>query len=175
MQSKASTETKFVIDHGWKPGVIGTLIELQAKYYATHHGFGHHFEAVLCTGLGDFLSSYDPSRDRLLHAWADGACIGGLAVDGGTAPSQGADAKLRWFIVAPSIQQRGVGHTLMHESLLFCSEAGHRTVLLETFRGLEAARVLYERHGFVLQSEAETRRWGPPVMEQVFIRETALA
>lgn len=175
MHDQHSTESKFVIDHGWKPGVTGALIELQAKYYTTHHGFGHGFEAVLCTGLGAFLSSYDPARDRLLHAWSDGVCIGGLAVDGGTAPAQAADAKLRWFIVAPSNQQRGVGHTLMHEALSFCTEAGHHKVLLETFRGLDAARLLYERHGFVLQGEAETARWGPPVMEQVFLRETAMA
>ena len=163
------------IDHGWTAGVFGRLIELQARHYARHHGFGHPFEAVLCTGMGAFLAGYDPARDRLVHAWLEGICIGGLAVDSATAPAQGADAKLRWFIVSEQQRHLGIGNMLMAAALDFCRGAGHRTVLLETFRGLDAARALYERYGFVLQSEAETRRWGPPVMEQVFVRETALA
>ena len=39
-----------------------------------------------------------------------------------------------------------------------------------TFRGLDAARHLYEAHGFVLAEERSGKQWGKTVMEQRFVR-----
>jgi len=39
---------------------------------------------------------------------------------------------------------------------------------LHTFAGLDAARHLYQQHGFALIDEHATTAWGPPVLEQRF-------
>jgi hypothetical protein len=56
----------------------------------------------------------------------------------------------------------------MSTALDFCRNAGYRSVFLTTFAGLDAARALYERHGFVLAEERTERTWGEPVTEQKF-------
>ena len=56
----------------------------------------------------------------------------------------------------------------MRVALDFCRDAGHKRVYLTTFVGLDAARKLYERHGFSLTEERPHRTWGVEVTEQRF-------
>jgi hypothetical protein len=42
-------------------------------------------------------------------------------------------------------------------------------VYLWTFQGLDAARRLYEKHGFRLAEEREGSQWGERVLEQRFV------
>jgi GNAT superfamily N-acetyltransferase len=90
-----------------------------------------------------------------------------VAIDGLAGMREG--ARLRWFIVSPVHQGRGLGGRLMEEALAFCRKAGYPRIQLSTFAGLAAARHLYEKHGFTLRREEESARWGLPVMEQTFI------
>ncbi len=46
-------------------------------------------------------------------------------------------------------------------------------VHLWTFRGLDAARRLYEANGFALVEEQPGRQWGEEVIEQRFVRTAA--
>ena len=87
-----------------------------------------------------------------------------MTIDGAGAEG----ARLRWFIVEPGLQGRGIGRSLLAEALAFCRTAGHRRVHLHTFAGLDAARHLYEAFGFRLAEEQEGSRWGLPVSEQRF-------
>jgi hypothetical protein len=50
----------------------------------------------------------------------------------------------------------------------FCREAGHSTVFLWTFKGLDAARRLYEGEGFRLVAEHDVEQWGSIIREQRF-------
>ena len=52
----------------------------------------------------------------------------------------------------------------------FCDKNGDGRVWLTTFAGLDAARALYERHGFVLTAERDVDQWSGGVREQVFER-----
>ena len=45
---------------------------------------------------------------------------------------------------------------------------------LGTFAGLDAARALYEKHGFSLVREQEGTSWGIRVREQEFVRPARL-
>ena len=54
--------------------------------------------------------------------------------------------------------------------MAFCDAQGHHRVYLTTFAGLDAARALYERHGFRLVEEGEDTTWGVKVTEQLFER-----
>jgi hypothetical protein len=47
-------------------------------------------------------------------------------------------------------------------------QQGYKRVYLNTFAGLDAARHLYEKHGFVLILQQIGQQWGCEVTEQRF-------
>ncbi len=67
------------------------------------------------------------------------------------------------------LRGQGVGADLMARAVGFCDARGVRCYLT-TFAGLEAARALYERHGFKLTDEKAAETWGKRVREQLFER-----
>jgi GNAT superfamily N-acetyltransferase len=149
---------------GNTPEAPRRIVELHAAYYAEHWGFGPYFEAKVASGLAEFLERYDPARDGLWLAKVDGRVEGAIAIDGIKAHAEG--AHLRWFIVSESLQGRGIGAELLRNAMGFCRECGYPRVYLWTFAGLDAARHLYEREGFVLVEEKRGNQWGTEVLEQ---------
>jgi GNAT superfamily N-acetyltransferase len=147
------------------PGSIGRLVELHGRYYAQDWRFGRYFEAKVANELGELVARLDPARDGFWIAAEEDRVLGGLAIDGACEPGL---ARLRFFIVEDSQRGRGLGEELMRTALDFCRGAGHRRVFLTTFSGLDAARKLYERHGFVLTEERPDRTWGIELTEQRF-------
>ena len=150
---------------GYIPGSIGRLVELHGRYYARDWRFGLSFEAKVARELGDLLARHDPKRDGFWIAAEDDEIVGGIAIDGSDAPDA---ARLRFFIVDDAYRGAGLGQELMRVALEFCRTTGHQRVFLTTFAGLDAARKLYERHGFVLTEERSDRTWGVEVTEQRF-------
>jgi GNAT superfamily N-acetyltransferase len=148
------------------PGLLGRITELHARYYHQHWGFGLFFETKVATELGDFLHHFDPAIDGLWVAMRDDRMIGSVAICGREAGTLG--ARLRWLIVAPEHQGRGVGTQLMREAVDFCRRARFSRVYLTTFAGLDAARHLYEKEGFRIVVEQEDAHWGKTVREQTF-------
>lgn len=153
---------------GWRPGALGFLVGEHGRYYAREWLFGVYFEAKVAAGLGEFAARYQPDRDRLFFAMAGDAFLGGLAIDGHYPDHQG-EARLRWFILSDAARGRGVGSLLMAAAMAHVDSLGCACTL-GTFAGLDAARALYEKHGFALVSEAEAATWGVPVREQEFRR-----
>ena len=160
---------------GYVPGALGRITELHAVYYHRHWGFDLYFEALVATELAAFLRRMDPAQDGFWLARIPDRIVGSVAIDG-AAPAGAAGredggeegARLRWFILDPQVHGLGVGKRLMGQALDFCARAGHRRVYLWTFAGLDAARAIYERHGFTLCREHEDSQWGRPVTEQMF-------
>ena len=70
----------------------------------------------------------------------------------------------------PGARGSGVGGVLMRQAMDFCDARGYRRTYLWTFEGLNAARRLYERHGFQLVHQARGTQWGTEVNEQRFER-----
>ena len=155
------------IQRGYAPGVLGRITELHARYYHRAWGFGLFFEAKVAAGLAHFLHHYDPERDGLWTAVLDTQTIGSVAIDRQSAADA---AHLRWFILAPEAQGRGVGTQLLNQALAFVDAARVPLVYLNTFAGLDGARRLYERSGFVLARQQEDTTWGVAVQEQRFER-----
>ncbi len=151
---------------GYIPGAIGRVTELHATYYHENWDFDLFFEAKVATELSEFLNRFDAARDGFWIAVADGKMVGCVAIDGLEADTQG--ARLRWFIVAPEYQGYGIGKMLFREALDFCRKANFKRVYLTTFAGLDAARYLYEVHGFTLCEEHEDNHWGRTVTELMF-------
>jgi len=149
---------------GYFPGAVGKITELHAVYYHDHWGFDISFETQVGRELSEFLSGFSPERDGFWLAMLNGAFAGAVAIDG----SQAEGARLRWFIVRPELQGAGVGTALVRKAVDFCRAAGHKKVFLWTFKGLEAARIVYEREGFTLIEEHEVAQWGSVIEEQKF-------
>jgi GNAT superfamily N-acetyltransferase len=55
-------------------------------------------------------------------------------------------------------------------ALEFCDQRGYRETHLWTVNGLDAARKLYQDHGFELAEEYYGDQWGSEVLEQKFVR-----
>ena len=151
---------------GYVPGALGRVTELHGTYYSRQWGFDLFFESLVARELAEFFSRFDPGRDGFWVSMAEGKIVGSVSIDGSRADSDG--ARLRWFIVDPEWQGRGVGRGLIDEAMRFCRRAGFRRVYLWTFAGLGAARRLYEDFGFSLCEEHEDHQWGKPVTEQRF-------
>ena len=113
-----------------------------------------------------FLRRYDGARDGIWLALADGRIEGSIAIDGVEAGAEG--AHLRWFIVSDALRGNGAGGKLISTALDFCRVRKYRTVYLWTFEGLNAARHLYEKHGFRMTRQQRGKQWGSEVNEQRF-------
>jgi GNAT superfamily N-acetyltransferase len=156
----------FEIVEGYAPGSLGRVASLHGTYYGENWGFGVFFEAKVATELSAFLTSYESGRDGFWTVSRDGDIQASIAIDGTDSDGQG--AHLRWFIVSGAMHGEGVGGQLLRTGLDFCKSQGYRNVYLWTFGGLDAARHLYERAGFVLTEERLGAQWGSEVLEQRF-------
>lgn len=157
-----------VLFEGWRPGVIGDVVSLHARYYARHWGFGPSFEAQIAGAMAELVRRYDPRVDLLLSAADAERTIGSLTIDGGD-PQRPEDlAHLRWFILDDASRGRGIGRRLLARGLEFARGSGRAGVYLWTFAGLDAARRLYDDAGFRLVHEAPGDTWGTRVTEQRF-------
>jgi GNAT superfamily N-acetyltransferase len=57
---------------------------------------------------------------------------------------------------------------MIDAAISFCRDQGYQRVYLWTFEGLNPARHLYEKNGFMLVEQHEGTQWGTEVHEQRF-------
>jgi GNAT superfamily N-acetyltransferase len=155
-------------NEGYVPGCIGRIAQLHADYYSATHGFGVAFEAKVARELADFCQNYKAGRDGIWLAQHEGNIEGSIVIDGRQAETHG--AHLRWFITTNAIKGRGIGAQLLAHALAFVQTCGYSSTYLWTFSGLNAARHLYESHGFRCIQESPGKQWGTVVTEQQFER-----
>ncbi|WP_088142510.1 bifunctional helix-turn-helix transcriptional regulator/GNAT family N-acetyltransferase [Achromobacter xylosoxidans] len=154
------------IHAGYLPGCIGDVASLHARYYAQASGFGVYFERKVATELAEFAEGL-PAAGKNMWLYADnGRTLASIVIDGDLATGE---AHLRWFIVDESLRGMGVGRALLDRAMAF-ADAHFDQTYLWTFKGLDAARHLYEAAGFTLAEESEGRQWGSVVVEQRFVR-----
>ena len=134
-------------------GCIGRVIALHGTYYRQNWNLGRYFEASVAAGIGKFYLNFDAGRDGAWFALAGSTIVGGIFIVGTGEPA--GEARLRWFIIDPAFQGQGIGHRLMNQAMAFCRDRGFQRIYLTTFPGLDAARHLYELHGFQLVAEAD--------------------
>ena len=130
-------DMKIAIKAGYTPGIIGKIAELHATYYNQHWGLDLFFEAKVATELSNFLLNFDTSRDGFWYGTATNRFAGSIALVGSGASEQ--EARLRWLIVAPSFQRRGLGENLIEQAVRFCRRGSCRRIYLTTFAGLDQA------------------------------------
>ncbi|MFZ6756316.1 bifunctional helix-turn-helix transcriptional regulator/GNAT family N-acetyltransferase [Undibacterium sp. Ji50W] len=167
---QVSTDTDNPADRAileaYQPGCIGDIAGLHARFYSKHWGFGAFFEQKVATELASFTGSL-PANGKALWTYSDnGRSLASIAIDGDDETGM---AHLRWFIVDDSLRGSGIGRQLMTRAMKYADERFNETYLW-TFKGLDAARHLYESFGFQLTDEEEGVQWGSRVTEQRFSR-----
>lgn len=165
-QGAADGDVSAQIVQGYQPGCIGDIAGLHARFYSAHWGFGAFFEKKVATELAEFAGALPADGKALWRYVENGRTLASLAIDGNEATGI---AHLRWFIVDDSLRGSGVGRQLMSQAMRFVDERFRETYLW-TFKGLDAARHLYESFGFRLTDESEGDQWGSKVVEQRFWR-----
>jgi len=156
---------------GYRPGVVGRVTEMHAAFYARHSSFGQFFESRVASGLAEFVGRLDQPCNQIWLAMMNDRIVGSIAIDGQDMGNN--QAHLRWFILDEGCRGSGVGRRLLHEAVAFCDRLGFDAIELSTFKGLDAARQLYEAAGFELTLEEPGSQWGSLVTEQQFTRRSA--
>jgi DNA-binding MarR family transcriptional regulator/GNAT superfamily N-acetyltransferase len=156
------------IEQGYRPGVIGRVAEMHARFYSRHVGFGQFFESKVAAGMAEFTGRLAYARNGLWVALHGERIVGSIAIDGEDLGKN--IAHLRWFIIDDSFRGGGLGRRLMSAAMSFCDDRQFAETQLWTFKGLDAARKLYEDFGFTLTEEWLGEQWGSKVTEQRFLR-----
>ncbi|HDZ90144.1 MAG: GNAT family N-acetyltransferase [Deltaproteobacteria bacterium] len=151
---------------GYFPGVIGRITTLHAVYYHDHWGLDRSFEAQVSRELSDFIVRFDGNRDGLWTANSEEELMGAIAIAGDRDHPN--DARLRWYIVDPRFQGRGMGKALIRKAIDFAAWKGYKRIYLWTFEGLKQAQSIYEQNGFFITQDRDVEQWGCTIREQRF-------
>ena len=157
------------VHEGYLPGIISMVTQLHISYYSENYSFGSVFEQKVATEMSDFMARIDKPINAVFSAYSGDRLLGAVSLDGEDL-GKGA-GHLRWFIVSPEAQGIGIGTLLLEKAMAFVDHNDFECTRLWTFKGLNAARRLYEKHGFALVDEKPGTQWGTKVIEQEFRRE----
>ena len=158
---------------GYIPGALGRIVELHETYYSENWHLEYAFAHEVAVELAEFLGRYDEADNRLWLVTSDpdeageAQVMGSLVVDEGHSDDE-EGVRIRWVILASELRGQGLGRELMDRAMSYCVNSGFDRVYLWTFEGLEAARHLYETHGFRLVKADAHHDWGPEITYQLF-------
>jgi GNAT superfamily N-acetyltransferase len=162
---------RFQVLEGAAPAALDRIVAMHAGYYSKEHGMGAVFEHKVAEGLTEFLPRLQNPRNCMWLATTPnqgGQIVGSIAIDG---EDLGAgQAHLRWFILDDGCRGQGLGSALLRRAIEFVDQERFTRTVLWTFKGLDAARHLYERCGFRLVEEYAGEQWGVNLLEQRFER-----
>ena len=145
-----------------KPGDLGWVVARHAELYAQEYGWGENFEGICAQIVADFVSKFDPKRERCWIAEMDGQNVGCIFLVKDTETV----ARLRLLLVDPVARGRGLGTKLTDECVRFARGCGYRGITLWTHSVLAAARHVYEQAGFRLTSSEKRKSFGQDVVSE---------
>ena len=106
--------------------------------------------------ISDFITTYNPARERCWIAAMNGAIVGSVFV----VRADDATAKLRLLLVEPTARGLGLGSRLVAECVRRARRAGYQRLVLWTNSVLVEARHIYEKAGFTLIATEEHHSFG---------------
>lgn len=127
------------IRHEYKPGDLGTIIQMHGQLY----DFGREFEIYVGKTLSEYFQHQDASKERFWIAELGGWTVGSICL------KQTDDwAQLRYFLLDPRVRGVGLGTRMMDLFLDFMKECGYQKSFLLTEKRLQPAAKLYEKVGY---------------------------
>jgi DNA-binding MarR family transcriptional regulator/N-acetylglutamate synthase-like GNAT family acetyltransferase len=146
-----------------RAGDFGTIVARHGVLYAEEYGWTENFEGLCAQIVADFVSNFDPKRERCWIAEVDRQYAGSVMLAKDAAEGV---ARLRLLLVEPSARGLGIGRKLTEECVAFARSCGYRKITLWTHQVLTAARHIYESCGFKLVSSEKRRSWGQQVVSE---------
>lgn len=147
------------------PSDLKEIVRYHDVYYAENYGFNHDFGRYVEGPLTEFYNRN--SSEEGIWLLEDSSGLKGCVALVRVSPEE---AQLRWFYVDESLRGRGFGQTLMNLLTAFAVEKQYKRIILWTVSLLDEARGVYERNGYVLEEEHESRIWGRELIEQKYVK-----
>jgi peptidyl-dipeptidase Dcp len=146
------------------PGDLSYLISAHTEYYSRELGYTEKFEYYVAKSAVEFYEVYDPNRSRIWVAEDEhGQRLASLVLQ-----DRGVAAQLRYFLILPESQGRGLGRKLLNQFMVFAREKGYRSSYLWTTEEQEVAVKLYESFGYRLVEERPSSSFGKPLIERKY-------
>lgn len=147
-----------------RPGDLGWIVQSQAEFYTREFGWSDQFEALVSDVASKFLANFDATKERCWIAERSGVRIGSvLVMNGGDGVT-----KLRLLYVDEAARGLGLGRLLVDQCIDFARRSGYRRMTLWTNDILHAARHIYIKAGFKLESEDRHTLFGPELNGQTW-------
>ena len=146
-----------------EPGDLGYIAYLHGRLYADEFGYGLYFESYVLGALHEFATDYDPEKDGIWVCEHEKKKVGFLV-----AAHREDTVQLRFLILLPEYRGAGLARRLMDLFIAFMRDRGYRKAYLLTTNEQETAISMYERYGFYLTEEKESKAFDKLLVERKY-------